>query len=90
MKFSWDENKRLRTIEDRGLDFASARLFFDGRPVICQPTPRDGEERWKSTIERDGSFFTVVWMWREEARHIISMRRAHAQEIRKYRELHRG
>ena len=90
MEFSWDENKRLRTIEVRGLDFVGARRFFDGRPIVHQPSPRSDEDRWKSTIEMDGAHYTLVWLWRGEARHIISMRRAHAQEIRKYRELYAG
>lgn len=90
MEFSWDENKRLATIENRGLDFIRAARFFDGRPVIHQPSPRYGEDRWKSTIEMDNAFYTVVWLWRGEKRHIISMRRAHEQEIKKYRQLHGG
>jgi uncharacterized DUF497 family protein len=89
MEFSWDENKRLKTLHG-GLDFIGARRFFDGRPVIHQPTPRDDEDRWKSTAAIEGAFYTVVWLWRGEKLHIISMRRAHAQEIRKYRELHGG
>jgi uncharacterized protein len=90
MKFSWDENKRLATIADRGLDFIRARRFFDGRPVVHQPSPRNDEDRWKSTIEMEGEFYTVVWLWRGETRYVISMRRAPGQEIKKYRELHGG
>ena len=90
MEFSWDENKRLRTIEVRGLDFVGARRFFDGRLIVHQPSPRSDEDRWKSTIEMDGAHYTLVWLWRGEVRHIISLRRAHAQEIRKDRELYAG
>jgi uncharacterized DUF497 family protein len=49
MKFEWREDKRQTTLKERSLDFADAFQFFDGRPVIHQPTPRHGEERWKST-----------------------------------------
>ena len=90
MEFSWDEAKRLRTIEDRGLDFVGAWRFFDGRAALNQESPRNDEDRIKSTIAMDGAFYTVVWVWRGETRHIISMRRAHAQEIRKYRHLYDG
>ena len=90
MEFSWDENKRLKTLQDRGLDFIAAWLFFDGRPVIHQPTPRHDEDRWKTTASLEGTFYTVVWLWRDETRHIISMRRAHAQEIRIHRAFHGG
>ena len=90
MSFSWDETKRLWTLTDRGLDFVGADRFFDGRQVTHQPSPRNNEERWKSTAEINGRFYTVIWLWRDEFRHIISLRRAHAQEIRKYRDIHGG
>jgi hypothetical protein len=90
MDFEWDERKRAQIIEERALDFASAFLFFDGRPAIHQPTPRHDEERWKTTAEIEGTFFTVVWTWRSDTIRVISMRRAHEQEIRKHREAHRG
>ena len=84
-----DERKRAKLIEERALDLASAYLFFGGRPAIHQPTPRDSEERWKTTAKIEGTYFTVVWTWRGETVRVISMRRAHAQEIRKYREAYR-
>jgi uncharacterized DUF497 family protein len=86
MEFEWREDKRQRTLKERNLDFADAFQFFDGRPVVHQPTPRHGEDRWKSIAAFDGKFFTVVWMWRGDTMRIISMRRSHAQEERKYRE----
>jgi uncharacterized protein (DUF4415 family) len=43
--FEWDETKRLRTIEERGLDFRDARHVFDGRPLYSYPSPRDDEDR---------------------------------------------
>jgi uncharacterized DUF497 family protein len=84
--FDWSENRRQTTLRDRNIDFADASYFFDGRPVIHQPTPRDGEERWKSTARFEGVFFTVIWIWRDGVMRIISMRRSHAQEERRYRE----
>ena len=90
MKFEWDEAKRQRVLEERGLDFEAADIFFDGRAVIHQPTPRNEEDRWKTTAEIEGAFFTVVWSWRGQTIRVISMRRAHEQEIRKYREAHGG
>jgi uncharacterized DUF497 family protein len=90
MNFEWDDRKRRRILEQRALDFASADLFFDGRPAIHQPTPRGTEERWKTTAVIEKAYFTVVWTWRAETIRIISMRRAHEQEIRKHREAHGG
>ena len=88
MEFEWDERKRTQIIEDRALDFVSARRFFDGRPAIHQPSPRDDEERWKTTAEIEGAFFTVIWTWRGEIIRVITMRRAHEKEIRTYREIY--
>jgi len=90
MDFEWDDGKRRRILEQRALDFASADLFFDGRPAIHQSTPRGAEERWKTTAVIDQAYFTVVWTWRADTIRIISMRRAHEQEIRKHREAHGG
>ena len=90
MKFEWDERKRAQVIEDRALDLASAYLFFDGRPAIHQPTLRNTEERWKTTAEIESGFFTVVWTWRGGNIRVITMRRAHEQEVRKYRETYGG
>jgi uncharacterized DUF497 family protein len=90
MEFEWDEHKRAQIIGNRALDLASAYLFFDGRLAIHQPTLRNDEERWKTTAKIEGVFFTVVWTWRGENIRVISMRRAHEQEVRKYREAHGG
>jgi len=86
MEFEWDERKRAQIINERALDFVSAHRFFDRRPAIHQPSLRNNEERWKTTAQLEGTFFTVVWTWRGEAIRVISIRRAHAQEIRKFRE----
>ncbi len=88
MQFSWDENKRLRTLADRGLDFVDAYRFFDGRPALHLASPRHDEERLKSVIAVDGVHYTPVWMWRGETRHVNSMRRAHAKETGAYRQLY--
>ena len=85
MEFEWDERKRAEIIAKRALDLASARRFFDGRPAIYEPTPRGGEDRWKTTAAFEGTLFTVVWCWRGEVVRVITMRRAHEQEIRQYR-----
>lgn len=90
MEFEWDERMRASVLKDRALDLASAYLFFDGRPAIHQRTPRGTEDRWKTTAAIDGAVFTVVWTWREETIRVITMRRAHEQETRKYREAYGG
>jgi uncharacterized DUF497 family protein len=61
MEFEWDERKHAQIIKYRALDFVSAHRFFDGSPAIHQPSPRNDEERLKTTAEIEGVFFTVVW-----------------------------
>ena len=86
--FEWDEAKRQRVLEERGLDFLDVEELFDGRPIHHVPSPRRGEQRYASTAEWNGRLFTVVWMWRGENQRIISFRRAHDAEERAYRQVH--
>jgi len=87
MNFEWFEDKRLWTLEDRGLDFRDVRHLFDGRPLYTYPSPRDDEARFVSVGLLEQRFIAVVWMERESARRIISMRRARHGEERAYRAL---
>jgi uncharacterized DUF497 family protein len=83
----WDEAKRLKNIQRRGLDFEDADLMFDGRPVTTAASRRNNEDRFVSTAETDGKLYTVVWMWRGENQRIISFRRASYGEERTYRQI---
>ena len=85
--FEWDEAKRLRVLRDRGADFIDALRMFDGRPIRHVPSRRNNENRFASTAEVNGKFYTVIWMWREENQRIISFRRARHGEERAYRQI---
>jgi uncharacterized DUF497 family protein len=86
--FEWDEAKRLRVLQDRGLDFRDAEQIFDGRSVNHVPSPRNDESRYASTAEIESRLLTVVWTWRGTNQRIISYRRAHHAEERAYRQLY--
>jgi uncharacterized protein len=73
MELDWDEAKRVRILCERGLDFADARLFFDGRPAVLAPSTRDGEERCCSTAVIGGEFVSLVWMRRDDTIRVIMM-----------------
>jgi uncharacterized protein len=90
MDLGWNEAKRRRILSERGLDFADAWLFFDGRPVVTERSSRGDEDRWRSTAIIEGRFITLVWMQRQETLHVITMRRAHAKEERQYRQVFAG
>jgi uncharacterized DUF497 family protein len=83
----WDEAKRLKNIQRRGLDFEDADLMFDGRPVTTAASRRNSEDRFVSTAEIDGKLYTIVWTWRGENQRIISFRRASYGEERTYRQI---
>ncbi len=87
MQFEWDETKRRKTLEERGLDFRDAGQLFDGRPLYSYPSPRGDEDRIVSVGRLEGRCIAAVWMQRPGARRIISMRRARDGEERRYRAL---
>ncbi len=84
--FEWDENKRLKNLESKNLDFIDAVVVFDGRAVISAPSRYAVEDRFVSTaVLDDGKFYSVIWTWRGGARRIISFRRARNGEEKAYR-----
>jgi len=86
--FEWDENKRAKTLKERGLDFRDARLIFDGRPVVHIPAYKNDEPRFISVAMIGQKFFCVVWTWRGDWRRIISFRRARDGEEKAYRQIY--
>lgn len=87
--FEWDDNKRRCNLEKHKLDFVAARLLFDGRPTVTATSDNPEEARQVTTgVLHDGKFYTVVWTWRDQARRIISFRRARDVEEGTYRQIH--
>ncbi len=86
--FEWDEGKRLVNLAKHRLDFADARLMFDGRPTLTAASAYPFEARFLTVAMINGKIFTVVWTWRGEARRIISFRRSRNGEERTYRQAH--
>ncbi len=81
MELEWDEEKRQRTLSERGLDFADvARLDWD-RAVIIPDTRRDyGEPREVAMAELDGRLMVVAYTIRDGALRVISFRKANRRE----------
>lgn len=84
MIYEWFEEKRVRTLEERGLDFRDSRHLFDGRPLYTFPSPRGDELRFVSVGLLQQRLVAVVWTERDVARRIISMRRARHAEANAY------
>lgn len=88
MRFGWDEAKRRQNVAKHGVDFLRAASLFDGRSVVTWSTRRSDEERYATTGQIDGRFFTVIWTWRGDVIRLISARRARDAEQRTYRSVH--
>jgi uncharacterized protein len=74
MLFSWDESKRQENWDLRKVDLLEAALIFEDPEVIESVDPRNdyGEERIQALGQVDGTFYLVVYTWREDTRHLIT------------------
>ncbi len=95
MDYEWREAKREWTIGDRGLDVLDAIPLSDGRPALeaaarTRTRTQTRTEARTLTTGRlaDGRLYTVVGTRRGEARRLISLRRAHDDEERRYEARH--
>jgi hypothetical protein len=86
VKIVFDPAKRDLTARHRGLDFASASKVFAGRHLTAPDERRDyGEPRLITVGVLDGRVVVIAWTPRGDARRVISMRYAHAKEVRRWR-----
>ena len=82
---SFDPAKPARTLAERGLDFADAGLVFAGVTSTDPDTRHDyGEDRYITAGYLHGRRVVLVWTPRDNARRIISMRYAHADEEKRW------
>lgn len=78
MEIEFDQDKRDKTLQERGLDFASVT-------VTIEDIRRDyGETRYISIGLLDLRAVILVWTPRGKARRVISMRYANDREKEKY------
>jgi uncharacterized protein len=91
VEFAWDEAKRQKTLEERGIDFIdAARIWLDPRRQERRDTRENyGEERFQTVGLAEFSILFVVYTIRsfEEGREvirIISARKANKKERELY------
>ena len=85
MRIDFDEAKRSETIRVRGLDMARAKEVFAGPTLTVEDDRKDyGEVRHISIGVLDERMVVLVWTRRDDARRIISMRKANEREQRIY------
>lgn len=71
--FSWREEKRLKNIEERGVDFRRAIMIFKNPVVEAIDARKDyGEERWRALGHVDDEYYMVAYTWIGDVRHIIT------------------
>lgn len=81
MKIEFDSAKRLKTLLERGLDFADATKVFEGVHFTAQDSRVDYEEdRFITVGWLNAQLVVLVWTPRGEVRRIISMRKANDRE----------
>jgi uncharacterized DUF497 family protein len=85
MKITYDSDKRLRALEERGLDFLDAALVFEGEVFEFPDLRKEyGEIRIIAVGYLVNRMVIVGYVQRGKCRHIFSMRKANEREIKKY------
>ena len=91
MRVTFDPAKRVRTLDERGLDFEDAELVFAGLTIEIDDTRRNyGERRIICYGLLAGRIVVVGYTPRGSARHVFSMRKANDREksrLAPYREI---
>ncbi len=85
MNVEYDPLKHEATIRGRGLDMARAHEVFSGTHVTFPDIRFNyGEERFLTFDFMDARMVVLAWTRRENAKRIISMRKANGREERRY------
>jgi hypothetical protein len=85
MKITFDEQKRLLTLEKRGLDFKRAEEIFDGVEATIEDNRQNyGETRFNTFGFLDERLVVLTWTLRGEGRRIISLRKANEREKQRF------
>ena len=87
MRLGWNEAKRTKTPQERGLDFVRGAEIFAGLHVTrATHGGKSGEIRFVTAGFLDDRLVVMVWTPRGDVRHVISMRFAHAKEQKVWHE----
>jgi uncharacterized DUF497 family protein len=81
VKITFDPAKRQAALSERDLNFADASIVFAGPTITAQDARREyGEPRFQTVGFLADRMVMVVWTPRNEARHVISMRKCNDRE----------
>jgi uncharacterized DUF497 family protein len=86
MRITCDREKRLHTLQERGLEMRRAKEVFGGIHFTRADNRFDyGEPRYVTVGWLDSRLVAFVWTPRSVARRIISMRHCHEREAKRLR-----
>ena len=84
MAITYDPKKRLKTLQERGLDFEDASLVFAGPTLEAEDLREDyGEKRLICYGYLAGRLVVLGYVQHGEDQHIFSMRKANGREKRR-------
>ena len=87
MIFEWDPDKDRANLQARGISFArAAEMDWTGALVTLDDRRDYGEDRFIVLGPIDGRLHVLVYVWRDNAKRIISLRKANARETRRHAE----
>jgi len=85
MRYTWDETKNVGNKAKHGVGFAAVELLFDGSVVeVVDDRFAYGETRINAYGTIADRLFVCTYTPRDGGRHIISMRKCNAREIKRY------
>jgi uncharacterized DUF497 family protein len=85
VKITFDSAKRLGRSPRQGFEFADAAIVFAGPTITVQDARREyGEIRWQTVGFLADRLVMIVWTPRDQARHVISMRKCNDREKKIY------
>ena len=85
IKYEWDEEKRQRTLSERGIDFDLIKTFdWDTARVVQDDRADYGETRFRAIGLIEGRLFVVVITPRGDALRVISLRKANGREQKRW------
>jgi uncharacterized DUF497 family protein len=87
--FDWDEEKRLLNMEKHKIDFLDADLLFEGLHFKGLAKFVKGEQHLATGMLND-NYVTAIFVYRNDAIRIISIRSARRGERKKYQALFSG
>ena len=85
MELEWDEDKRRRTLRERGLDFADvARVAWEHALTLEDTRRVYGETRYITYAPLAGRLCVIGWCYRGDVMRVFSLRKANSREVRKH------